>query len=280
MIVVTGATGNVGRPLVRILAGAGEQVTAVSRTATEVAELPSGVRHHQADLAEPESLKPALDGAAAVFLLTSADFMAHGDLNDVMNVVRSAGVRRVVLLSSQGVGTGRHPSFLEEAVTQSGLEWALLRPGNFSSNAFQWAASIRAERLVAAPFGDVALPAVDPADIAEVAAVALREGSPAGAIYTLTGPAAISPRQQAAAIGELLAEPVRFVELSRTEARNQMLTSMPEPVVEATLDVLGEPSEAEQRVSPDVERVLGRRPRTFAEWVARNIGAFRSAASR
>jgi len=272
MIVVTGATGNVGRPLVQALVEAGEEVTAVSRRVTDV---PAGVRYVQADLTEPESLKPALDGAAALFVLTSADFMANGNLGDVVNVVRASGVRRVVLLSSQGVGTQRHPSVLEDAVKQSGLEWTMLRPGNFDSNALQWADSVRTQRLVAAPFGDVALPAIDPADIAAVAALALRESGHAGNTYTLTGPAPISPRQQAAAIGEALDEPVQFVELTRAEARTHMLAYMPEPVVESTLEILGNPKPAEQQVSLDVERILGRPPRTFATWATHSAPAFK-----
>jgi len=274
MIVVTGATGNVGRPLVRALVAAGEQVTAVSRGGAAV-DLPAGVRHERADLVEPESLEPALDGAGALFLLTSPEFMANGNLKDVVDVVRAAGVGRVVLLSSHGVGTGRHPLHLEDAVMQSGLEWTMLRPGNFDSNALQWADMVRAQRVVAAPFGDVALPAVDPADIAEAAAIALREPGHGGNIYTLTGPVPISPRQQAMAIGDALGESVRFVEQSRAEARSQMLGYMPEPVVEATLGALGTPSAAEQRVSPDIQRILGRPPRAFAEWAARTIAAFK-----
>ncbi|WP_055587911.1 NAD(P)H-binding protein [Streptacidiphilus griseoplanus] len=272
MIAVTGATGNVGRPLVRALAEAGEQVTAVSRKAAEV---PTGVRSQQADLTEPESLRPALRGASALFLLTPPDVMARGGIGAVMDVVREAGVRRVVLLSSQGVGTSRHPSDLEDAVRRSGLDWTMLRPGAFDSNALQWADAIRTRRTVEAPFGDVALPAVDPADIAAVAAVALRERGHEGGVYTLTGPEPVSPRRQAAAIGDALGEPVRFVELTRAEARDRMLGYMPEPVVEATLDVLGVPSADEQRVSPDVERLLGRPPRTFADWAARSVAAFK-----
>ena len=272
MIVVTGATGNVGRPLVQSLADAGEQVTAVAR---RVSALPSGVRHQQADLAEPESLRAALRRAEAVFLLTSPDFMARGSIGDVMKVVREAGVKRVVLLSSQGVGTRRHPAAVEDAVRQSGLGWTVLRPGNFDSNAFQWAQSVRTRRLVAAPFGDVALPAVDPADIAEVAALVLREPGHEGSTYTLTGPVPVSPRQQAAAIGDAVGEPVRFAEQSRAEARGQLLGFMPEPAVQATLGILGAPSAAEQRVSPDAGRLLGRPPRPFADWAARNVAAFR-----
>ncbi|MBB5804164.1 uncharacterized protein YbjT (DUF2867 family) [Saccharothrix ecbatanensis] len=279
MIVVTGATGNVGRTLVRALDSAGEQVTAVSRKISAV-DVPAGVRTLAADLMEPESLKPALDGADALFLLTAtADWMAAGGdgtvLGGVLDLARAGGVQRVVLLSSQGVGTGRHPSELEDAVKGAGLPWTMLRPGGFDSNAFAWAATIRAERVVAAPFGDVALPTVDPDDIAEVAAVALRQPGHAGATYVLTGPTPITPRQQAAAIGDALGEPVRFVEQTRDEARAQMLGFMPAPVVEATLGILGTPSAEEQRVSPDVERVVGRPARTFADWAARNAAAFK-----
>jgi uncharacterized protein YbjT (DUF2867 family) len=271
MIVVTGATGNVGKPLVQALAGAGLPVTAVSRRMNEA---PPGVRTYQADLAEPHSLEAALDGADAVFLLTSAQFMESGDLGAVTEVVRGAGVGRIVLLSSQGVGTQRHPPQFEDAVTQSGGEWTVLRPGNFDSNTLQWAQSIRTTRTVAAPFGKVALPAIDPTDIAEVAAAVLREAGHAGKVYTLTGPEPISPREQAAAIEHALRTPLRFVEQSRGQARQEMLRFMPEPVVEATLAVLGAPSAAEQQVSPDVQRLLGRPPRTYAQWVASNVTAF------
>ncbi|TCC61258.1 NAD-dependent epimerase/dehydratase family protein [Kribbella pittospori] len=272
MIVITGATGNVGRPLVQALAAAGEVVTAVSRRRAEV---PAGVRHVEADLSRPETLEPAVEGAEAVFLLTGPEFLAGGNLNDVIKTIRAAGVERTVLLSSQGVGTKRHPSDHEDAVTRSGLAWTILRPGNFNSNALQWAAAVRAQRAVEAPFADVALPAIDPTDIAEAAAVVLTDPAHASNTYTLTGPAPISPRQQAHEIALAINEPVRFVELTRTQARDRMTRHMPAPVADATLDVLGSPSTEEQQVSPDVEKVLGRPARTFAEWAGRNVGAFR-----
>ncbi|MDX2970120.1 NAD(P)H-binding protein [Kribbella solani] len=264
MIVVTGATGNVGRPLVGALRGVGEEVRAVSRRGGE----------YRVDLTEPESLAPALAGAKAVFLLTAADFLARGNLQDVVDVVRAAGVPRVVLLSSQGVATKRHPSIHEDAVTGSGLEWTILRPNNFASNAYAWADSIRTQRVMAAPFVDVALPAVDPADIADMAAAALSGDGHVNAAYTLTGPAAISPREQAATIQEVLGTPIQLIELTRDQAREGMLAYMPAPVVESTLDVLGSPTPIEQQVSPDIQRVLGRAPRTFADWVSRNAAAF------
>ncbi|KAB8162970.1 NAD(P)H-binding protein [Streptomyces sp. 3MP-14] len=281
MIVVTGATGNVGRPLVRALAEVGERVTAVSRDRAPV-DLPDGVGHTPADLARPETLRPALDGAEAL-LLHDGGAGGHGlDPRALLGVARDAGVRRVVLLSSQGVvsrpDSVSHGSVLravEEAVRASGLAWTILRPGGFASNALAWAGSVRAERTVAAPFGDVGIPVVDPGDIAAVAAVALRKDEHAGAVYELNGPAAVTPRQQAEAIGAALGEPVRFVELTRAEAHARMTAFMPEPVVETTLDVLGEPNATELRLSPDIERVTGRAPRSFADWARRTVEAFR-----
>lgn len=268
MIVVTGATGNVGRPLVRALASAGEQVTAVSRRAAEV---PAGVRHVQADLTDPQSVTPALAGADAVFLLNSPGFHAPGDLEKVVDLAREHGIGRAVLLSSQGAGTGRHSPALEEVVTRSGLAWTLLRPGGFHSNALQWVQ----DGTYAAPFADVALPTIDPDDIAAVAAVVLRSPGHAGRTYELTGPAPISPRAQAAAIAAALGAELPFAELTRAEAKAAMVRYMPEPVAEATLVILGTPFPAEQRVSPDVPRLLGRPATTFADWAKRNVMAFR-----
>lgn len=274
MIVVTGATGNVGRPLVRALIELGEEVTAVSRS-TLGPGAAAGVRHFRADLAEPESLQPVLERAEALFLLMSGDSGAAGRrLGDTLDIIRTSGVQRIVLLSSQGVSTGNHPSDPEDAVTQSGLGWTILRPGNFQSNALQWADTVRTDRLVMAPFGDVALPAIDPADIAEVAAVTLRDAAHDGHVYELTGPVAITPRQQASAIGHALGESVRFLEHSRAEAKTSMLRFMAEPVAERTLDILGAPSPVMQRVSPDVATLLGRPARPFDEWVTRNAEAF------
>ncbi|WP_068923528.1 NAD(P)H-binding protein [Planobispora rosea] len=281
MIVATGATGNVGRSLVQALAATGEPVTATSRAISET-DVPEGVRHLRADLADAESLRPLLDGADALFLQNGGPSAHSLSPQDILDVARTGGVRRVVLLSSQGVATrpqsashGVLMRSIEDAVRQSGMDWTILRPGGFASNAYAWAESVRTARTVAAPFGDVGLPVIDPADIAGVAAAALREDGHAGQVYELTGPAPVTPRQQAEAIGDAIGEPVRFAEQTRDEARAQMLRFMPGPVVETTLSILGEPTAAERRVSPDVERVLGRAPRPFTDWARRNAAAFR-----
>ncbi|MFB6754386.1 SDR family oxidoreductase [Streptomyces sp. NPDC056353] len=279
MIVVTGATGNIGRPLTRALAEAGEQVTAVSR---HPAQVPHGTRHVVADLAEPAGLRPVLAGAKSLFLLLSGDLHAAGaNPADLVGEAVESGVRRIVLLSTLGVvtrpfGTTRIAMrALEDRVRESGLEWAVLRPGGFASNALWWAGSVRTRRVVTAPFGDIGVPVIDPADIAAVAAACLLEDRHAGAAYELTGPEVITPRGQTEAIAAALGTPVAFREQTREEARAAMARSMPAELADDTLDILGSPSPAELRVSPDVERVLGRAPRPFADWAARNVAAFR-----
>ncbi|MGY6652978.1 SDR family oxidoreductase [Amycolatopsis sp. TRM77291] len=279
MIVVTGATGNIGRPLTQALAEAGEQVTAVSR---HVAAAPPGGRHVVADLAEPAGLDQALTGAKALFLLLSGDLHAVGaNPADIIGRAAAAGVSRVVLLSSLGVATRPFGTTriamraLEDVVRESGLEWAVLRPGGFASNALWWAESVRSRQVVAAPFGDTGVPIVDPADIAEVAAACLLDERYLGEFYELTGPEVITPRQQAEVLAAVLGSPVRFQELTRAEAKAGMALSMPAELADDTLDILSSPTPAELRVSPDVHRVLGRAPRSFADWAARNVAAFR-----
>ncbi|TQM31896.1 SDR family oxidoreductase [Nocardia bhagyanarayanae] len=280
MIVVTGATGNIGSSLVPLLAASGAQVTAVSRRAGSMA-LPDGVRHVAADLADPASLSPALAGADALFLLISGEQLIAGpEPEEVLGVVAEAGVRRVVFVSS--VGTQTRPEAAgydrlrayENALRASSLEWTILRPGGFFSNTYAWVESVRGEQTVAAPFGSVGLPSVDPADIAAVAAAALREDGHAGRIYTLTGPALSTPREQAAALGAALGTEVRFVELSPAQAREGMLRFMPESVVDHTLEILGSPTPDELLISPDIEKVLGRGAGTYAQWAERNRAVF------
>lgn len=279
MIVITGATGNVGRPLVATLAGAGIEVTAVSRRPAD--HPAAGVRRAAADLTEPESFRPVLAGAEALFLHNGGAGAGLPTAPGLLDVAKRAGVRRVVLLSSIGVASrpesashGVAGKAAEDAVRESGLDWTILRPGGFASNAFAWAESVRGSRTVVAPFGDVGVPVVDPADIAAVAAVALQETG-TNQVYELTGPELVTSREQAAAIGTAIGEPVRFVEVDRAEARAAMLAFMPPEVADTTLGVLGSPTALERRISPDVERVTGRPAGSFAGWVRRHAAAFR-----
>ncbi|MFD9547801.1 SDR family oxidoreductase [Nocardia salmonicida] len=276
MIVVTGATGNIGSTLVGLLADAGEQVRAVSRGSRPV-DLPAGVEHAVADLGDLDSLSPALHGAEALFLLiTGEQLMTGPEPALLLKTAADAGVRRVVFVSSQGAVTRPHSDgyartiAFEQALAESGLEWTALRPGAFFSNTFAWIEPIRTQRIVAAPFGDVGLPSVDPADIAAVAAAALREDGHHARAYTLTGPAVVTPRDQAAALADAIDIPIAFVELTSDQAKQNMLRFMPEPVADHTLTILSTPTPEELQVSDDIEKVLGRPATNYAQWARRN----------
>lgn len=274
---VIGATGNVGRTLVRSLEEAGKHVVAVSRRGGRDT---ARVRHTMADLAHPSQLRDALRGAQAVFLMVGGS--GEGlDAHAIVSALAESGAQRVVLLSS--IGARSRPTALsheplrrlELEVQRSGLAWTVLQPSGFASNAMAWTMGVRAQRTVAAPFGDVAIPIVDPDDIAAVAAAALCDERHAGAVYELTGPEGIGPRAQTKALADALGLPLSFAELTRAQAAEAWRAFMPPAVVETTLDALGTPNEIERRVSQDIERVLGRPARSFAAWAARNADAFR-----
>ncbi|MFD3530635.1 hypothetical protein [Streptomyces sp. NPDC058664] len=121
----------------------------------------------------------------------------------------------------------------------------------------------------------VELPVVDPADITEVAAEAPRDPAHTGRTYVLAGPVAVSPREQADALSGVVGCPVGFVALSASGARARLVRFPPAEAVDGMLSVMGEPRAEERRVSPDVERVLGRGPRPFSAWAGRHAPAFR-----
>lgn len=271
MIGVIGGTGNVGGALVRMLADAGEEVVAVSRRGG--ADAP-GVRHVKADLAEPASLA-VLAGAKAIFVSVGG----AGEGLDARAIVAALGRARLVLLSS--IATASRPEAVSHGLLRS-LEsevrergGTILRPGGFASNAFGWAPTVKAQRLVVAPFADIALPVVDPEDLAAVACAALRDETHARRVYDLTGPVAVSPREQADALAQVLETKLAFHEVTRAEATAALGAFMPPALVETTLDILGTPNAQERQVSPDIERVLGRPAAPFAAWARRNVGAFR-----
>jgi uncharacterized protein YbjT (DUF2867 family) len=274
MILVTGATGNVGRQVVRRLAAAGEPVRALTRHPDKAA-LPSGVEVAQGDLTEPESLAAALDGVDRMYLFPVTDAV-----HDVLDLARSAGVRRIVVLSSSAAdsdgGIGRRHLLVERAVEATDMAWTHLRPGAFAANAlWQCGPSIRAQGVVRLPYGDAAVAPIHEADIAAVATAALLQDGHAGRRYKLSGPESLTHREQVAVLGKAIGRDLEFVELTPEQAREQMIRFIPEQVVDSLLalwaDAVGKPAP----VLPTVEQITGRRPRTFAQWAAEHADQFR-----
>ncbi|MGX9889716.1 NAD(P)H-binding protein [Streptomyces sp. NPDC002276] len=277
MILVTGATGNIGSALLRELHGCGAgPLRAFTRDAARAA-FPAGVEAAEGDFAAPESVKSALRGVSSLFLVSRL-----GPDADLLGAARRAGVEHVVLVSSITVQT--HPRLgpagenlaVERLLKDSGMAWTILRPTQFASNALMWAASIRAGEPVRAPYPDTGLPTIHPADIASVARVALTRPGHQGRTYTLTGPRPVTPRQQVEAIAAALGREVPFIGIGRQEAHARMAEVFGAEAAEAVLDVMsGDVNDELLAVRDTVSWVTGSPARPFEQWAAENVGLFR-----
>jgi uncharacterized protein YbjT (DUF2867 family) len=220
MILVTGATGSVGRAVVAELTARGEAVRAMTRDPGATA-LPTGVDVVRADLADPASLAPHLGDVSAVFLIWpfTDPAVAASTALEVAKVL-AARVPRIVYLSAQAAD-GQPASFwaiVEGAIEASGAEWTFLRPVGFAANTLIWADQIRSGDVVRWPYGDAARSLVHERDLAEVAVRALTGRGHTGARYVLTGPARVTQVEQVRTIGRAIGRDLRWVEQPREEA--------------------------------------------------------------
>ncbi|APU15631.1 MULTISPECIES: NAD(P)H-binding protein [Actinoalloteichus] len=274
-IVVTGATGTVGRRVVARLLAAGVEVRAVTRQ-PEAAALPAGVEVVAGDLERPETLDQVFVGADRVYLFPAAAPVA----DEVVQRIRLAGVRRIVVLSGTTADDpdeagGEDYRLVERAVERSGLEWTHVRPGMFAGNARDWAESIRAEGVVRLVYGDVAQAPVHEDDIAEVAVAALLTDGHVGARYPLSGPESLTKFEQVQAIGRALGRELTVEELTPEQWREAMAEELPEEVTEWLLDLWAKRVGRPEPVLSTVEQVTGRPARTLEEWAIDHAEDFR-----
>ncbi|GAA1680791.1 NAD(P)H-binding protein [Glycomyces endophyticus] len=276
MYLVSGATGNVGGEVVRALADQGLPVRAVVRSAARW-EPVEHVEAVEADLDDPATLDPWLDGVEGAFLLPG-----FPDMPGLYRKLREAGVVRVVQLSGSSAESGDTANAVtammldtETAARESGLLWTILRPSGFDSNALRWLPQLREGDLVRAPWGEIPVACIDPADIAAVAATALTNPGHEGAIHRISGPRPMLPAEQIAVLARVLDRPLRFENLSPQETRFQLESTMPQPFVDAFLDFYVKGSLDESPVFRTVEEITGRPPRTFEQWAEAHAADFR-----
>lgn len=281
MILVTGATGDVGGEVTRQLVRAGAKVRVLARDPAKAVKLGLDVEIAQGDLLRPETLDRAFQGVEKAFLMAHAPDLPAVAEHAVAAAVR-AGVRHVVLLSSYSAAhstpsaIGRWHRAAEVRVEEAGLAWTMLRPGNFASNSLRWAGSVKAQGVVYAPEGSGRTAPIDPQDIATVGARALLEPGHEGKRYLLTGEELTDTASLVATLGAALGRSLRLVEVPQVAARAGMLKSgLTEELADAILELTAGTYGREEHLSRDVHAVTGAPARTFAQWVDAHLDAFR-----
>jgi len=277
LVTVTGSSGTIGTELVSLLSAAGAPTRAVLRDPHKARALPH-VAWLQADLADSDLLEPALAGAKRLFLLTGND---PGFGRTQIGIVRAAeelGVGHIVKASALGASDhskswiGRDHWEVEQAIQRSRMQWTMLRPHAFMQN---WlgdlAESAKMEGAIHSPIGDGRVPFIDTRDIAAVAAeVLLHPEAHLGKKYVLTGGEAVGYTDVAAALTAVTGQPVLYRPISMEEARSRMAARGASPeAIDALLAISAYQKEGgpTATVSPTVERLLGRPPRSIREFV-------------
>ncbi|HST57726.1 MAG TPA: NAD(P)H-binding protein [Longimicrobium sp.] len=276
-ILVTGATGNVGRHVVAELLKRGNAVRALVRDPA-AARLPSRVDVVRGDLADPETLRPHLDGIESVFLLWP--FFDADGIPALMDVLRPQSPR-VVYLSAMGARRGddgdepfHHQ--VERVIEQSGVPWTFLRAGGFATNALWWAPQIRGTGVVRAPYPQAARSLIHERDIADVAVRALTDDRHAGARHELTGPAAVTQADQVRILSEVIRKPLRFEEIAPEAARDEMIAEgLPSEFAESSMRYWATLADHPEPVTKTVEEITRAPARPFRGWAMDHAHDFR-----
>lgn len=288
-ILVLGASGKVGSRVCRRLSEEGVAVRAFFDPATPTplsAELPRAAEIVSADFDDEPSLRAAMAGAGAVFMLTPPSESQVRWQRAIVAAALDAGVPRIVKLSAFESGPdsplamGRWHHDGEVAVQESGVAYTILRPQYFMQMQLPaLGAAARSGILAGAADPELRLGMVDAADIAAVAAAALTRADYESQVLVPTGPAAPSFAELAAALADLLGREVRYVQRSRAEVEAEFEErGWPRWHIEDYFMIHGLAASAE--VTGDVERVTGRPPTSLAEFLRANAAALSPAATR
>ncbi|MGW1344282.1 SDR family oxidoreductase [Kribbella sp. NPDC002412] len=269
-VLVTGATGRVGRHVVAGLRAAGVHVRALVRT-PEAANLPPDVELVQGDIYDPSAVRRAATGADAAFLLWPS-YSADGAEPIVAELPP-----RVAFLSSLNAAAGGMWGDVEGLLRKAGKDWTFVRPGGFAVNAQTWADEFRSGDVVRLPSPQAGRSLIHERDIAAVAVLSLLSDHHIGQTYEVTGPEVLTQTEQVQTIAQAIGKNMRVEELTATDARQAMLNQGADPALAdsavtywASLVANPEP------VTPTVAQLTGRPALTFAEWTEEHAAEFRA----
>ncbi|HET7617945.1 MAG TPA: NAD(P)H-binding protein [Vicinamibacterales bacterium] len=282
-ILVTGATGNIGREVVAQLRQRKDcRIRALTRR-PETADLGPAVDVFGGDLTVPESLDASAAGADAVFLVWTAPLDAAAPA--IARIAPRVG--RIVLLTSPH--RTPHPFFqqpntlrvvyegLEQTIEASGVPWTFLRPGVFALNCLAWwGPQVRNGDVVRWFYPDAATAPIHEHDVAAVAVRALCEDGHSGREYVLTGPESLTQREQVEILGDAIGRPLRYDGQTHDEARAELLAVAPAFVVDMLLTAYAAAVGLPALVTSNVLDVTGTPARSFHQWAVDHAGQFRA----
>ncbi len=235
MILITGASGSVGKAVLQEASRKGSKFRAMFRSKQEAAKAPAGCETVLADYSDKQSLRNALEGVTSIYVVCSPIPQLVELEGNVLGVCKESGVEHVVLNSALGAGDfpKSFPSWhrkVEDKLKATGMSYTILRPNGFLQNIVAFnAPSIRAQGAFYAAMGDAKVSYLDIGDIAVVAVKALQGGAHSGKTYELNGPEAISNHELAKRISRITGRAVNYVDIPETAQREAMLAlGMPE----------------------------------------------------
>ncbi|MCE7040855.1 SDR family oxidoreductase [Dyadobacter sp. CY312] len=275
-ILITGATGTIGKELTKHLAEKNVPFRAMVRSidaAKELARLP------QAELIEGNfdnvaSVENTLIGIEKAFLLTNSSENAEIQQINFVKAAKKAGVKHIVKLSQWAADVHSPVRFLkyhavvENFIKESGIEYTFLRPNLFMQGLLGFRETIIKQNQFFGAVGDSQISIVDIRDIAEVAVVSMTEGGHKNKFYNITGPESISHYEMAEMLSSELGRQITFVDVTSEMLQNMLLgVGFPEWQAKGLVEdyahyKLGEASE----ISPDVEKLTGKPARNFADF--------------
>ncbi len=280
-LLVTGATGRIGRRVAAHLAREGAELRLLVRDPSQAPPVP-GAHCVPGDFGDLAAMAQAFEGVQTAFLYTPA----RPDPR-LLRLAADQGVAHVVLLSSASVGkvgaddpnpvAARH-RMAEQAVRDAGLRWTFLRPDVLAANCLQWAEAIRTERRVRVPYPESLRNPIHEDDVALATALAMREPERwHGRVLTLTGPACLTLRQQVEAIGQAIGTALECVPISPEEALQAMTSGhppMPAEVARRLIEYMRKTTVQPPEVTRDFSDAVGRPARPFADWAKDHAGDF------
>jgi uncharacterized protein YbjT (DUF2867 family) len=288
MILITGASGSVGKTVLAEVARSGQKHRALYRSKEEATRAPAGTDTVIADFADKASLAAALRGVESVYLVCSPIPDLVQLESNAIEVCEVAGVRRVVLNSALGAEDypKSFPSWhrkVEDKLKATKMAHCILRPNSFMQNVLTYyAPSIRAQGAFYSSMGNARTSYLDVRDIAVVAAKALHGGEHDGQTYELNGPEALTYAEVAEKISKHAKISAKYVDIPVEAQRKAMLDQgMPEWQVTALLELQEYYTNGNGEVVDGLlERLLERPPVRMDAFLEEYAGEFRGQSAR